>query len=163
MAKSRLKPTRGAYLRRIRFATWWNVPPQRPDMTPFVAASARSSISLAARFVNVRSMISCAGMPRSIRCTTRYTSVRVLPVPAAARTNSGPSGAVAASSCSALSSFERSVIFSWRLVCSTSRAAPSYGRRARAVHRRRMGRWNRARTGKADMHRGRFSTCREPV
>ena len=41
---------------------------------------------------------------------TRWTSVRVLPVPAAARTRRGPSPAVAAAHCSGLSNFEKSVI-----------------------------------------------------
>ena len=89
----------------------WKVPLQIP-VTPGTTRCARSSISRAARFVNVSSRMRSGGTPFSTKYATRCTSVRVLPVPAAASTSIGPSGAVAAAHCSGLSTFEKSMAMS---------------------------------------------------
>ena len=89
----------------------WKVPLQMP-VTPETTRCARSSISRAARFVNVSSRMCSGGTPFSTKYATRCTSVRVLPVPAAASTSIGPSGAVAAAHCSGLRTLEKSMAMS---------------------------------------------------
>ncbi len=94
--------------RMILCAMAWNVPPQirscapsRPDLE---AASARASMSPAARRVKVSSRIRLAGTPWQERSqAARATSVRVLPVPAPARTSSGPPWCVTARRCCSFS------------------------------------------------------------
>ena len=80
-----------ACCRMILCAMAWNVPPQIRSDPPPDPASARASMSLAARRVNVSSRIRLAGTPWAPRSqAARATSVRVLPVPAPASTSSGP-------------------------------------------------------------------------
>jgi hypothetical protein len=60
-------------------------------------ARTRSPISPAARLVKVNARMRRGSMPRSsIRCKIRSTITRVLPEPAPANTNTGPSGACTA-------------------------------------------------------------------
>ena len=69
--------------------------------------SARSTISRAARRVNVTSMMASGGVPVSTRWASVATMVRVLPDPADARTSVRPAAPSTAASCSASSSSRR--------------------------------------------------------
>ena len=75
----------------------------RPLSRPRIVAT-RSSISRAARLVNVSSRIEPGSTPSSMSLDTRYTSVRVLPEPAPASTSIGPPGCMTTSSWAGFSS-----------------------------------------------------------
>ena len=80
------------------------MPPATRSQLPPTSAAARPSISSAALRVNVRSRMCAGGTPHSTSRATRYTRVRVLPLPAPAITSTGPSTVVAARYWAAFSS-----------------------------------------------------------
>ncbi len=86
-----LNPIRPAYFLRIVFANEWNVPPATFEHLSSRILDALLSISLAARLVKVSNSIDSGFIPDSTSFATLYTKVLVLPVPAPAITNTGPS------------------------------------------------------------------------
>src|SRR5919204_2513817 len=85
-------PAAAASRRRKRAPKAWKVETHRSCASSPSSAASRSRISPAALFVNVTQR-TCHGMTPSsfTRCATRCTMTRVLPLPAPARTRSGPS------------------------------------------------------------------------
>ena len=78
--------------RRMRAQNEWNVPSVTLSAAePGTIAATRSRISAAALFVKVMPAICSGGMPFSIMYAMRDVMTRVFPVPAPARTRSGPS------------------------------------------------------------------------
>ena len=106
-------PASGAWCRRSRLATAWNVPDQGkvasggslPDRPPAHASTraARRDISTAARRENVSRRTRRGSAPRPTRAATRWASVCVLPGPAPATISSGSSPASAARACAGFS------------------------------------------------------------
>ena len=101
MVKLLFSPTNSAWRRRIFTDSEWNVPiqampsPASPSNRPI-----RSFISRAALLVKVTDKISFdLALPMASRCTMREVSALVLPVPAPASINTGPSSASTASRC----------------------------------------------------------------
>ena len=92
-----------ACARMIWWATAWKVPPTTRSAALAPRGMTRASMSSAARRVNVSSRIRLAGVPWLRSQPARATRVRVLPVPAPARTSSGPDWYVAARRWSSLS------------------------------------------------------------
>ncbi len=83
----------------------WKVPSQgMPSTTPPISWPMRAFISRAALLVKVTARISPGrARPKLKIWAMRVVSTRVLPVPAPASTNSGPSSVSTASRCSGLS------------------------------------------------------------
>ena len=107
--------------RRMRTQVEWKVPHHSPSPTGPSSFSTRARISPAALFVKVTARIESGGMPQPpIRCAMRCVSTRVLPLPAPARTNKGPSVVCTARSCSG---FRPAVISSLRFASSVSTAS----------------------------------------
>ena len=92
MVKLDFRPTASAWMRRMRAPTEWNVPIHRLSTGRFRTASTRAFISRAALLVKVTAKTSWGlALPLNNRCARRVVSTRVLPVPAPANTNTGPS------------------------------------------------------------------------
>jgi hypothetical protein len=75
----------------------------------FTRTSTLLSISRAARFVKVTSIILEGSIPLLTSHARRYVKARVLPLPAPATTNIGPAGAVTTANCSSLRSAAKSI------------------------------------------------------
>ena len=106
MVKFDLRPTSSAWRRRMRTESEWKVPSQgMPSMTPPTRWPTRAFISRAALLVKVTARISL-GQARPVlsRWAMRAVSAVVLPVPAPARTSTGPSSASTAARCAGLRS-----------------------------------------------------------
>ena len=103
MVKFDCRPTSSAWLRSIFAATEWKVPSQGiPSIAPPESAPTRSRISRAALLVKVTARIWLGHALRvAMRCARRAVSAAVLPVPAPARTSTGPSVVSTASRCGA--------------------------------------------------------------
>jgi hypothetical protein len=104
MVKSDRRFTSSACRRRILVPMAWKVPSQgMPSATGPISAATRSFISRAALLVKVTARMSKGrARPVAIRWAIRVVSTRVLPVPAPARTSTGPSVASTAWRCSGL-------------------------------------------------------------
>ena len=81
----------------------WKVDTQASLPDSPLSASTRSTISRAALLVKVMARIFHAGTPLSIRWAMRQVSTRVLPLPAPAKTSSGPCVCSTAARCSGFS------------------------------------------------------------
>ena len=104
MVKEEVSPTYSACRRSIRAHSAWKVPSQSPSAGRPRMAATRSRISRAALLVKVTARTWLGKARRVIRIwAKRVVSTRVLPVPAPARTRSGPSTVSTASRCSGLS------------------------------------------------------------
>jgi len=108
MPKSLPSPRCSPWRRSNRLPMWWNVPAQQRAMSIASRPSTRATISRAARLVNVHKRMRSGAQPEATSCATRYTSVRVLPVPAPAMTSKGPGSASTTARCSGLRSFAAS-------------------------------------------------------
>jgi len=97
MVKLGFNPTASAWRRRIRAAIEWKVPSHSPSAAWPMSFSSRRRISAAALLVKVTATI-CDGQARRVArmWLSRAISTLVLPVPAPARTSTGPSTASAA-------------------------------------------------------------------
>src|SRR6185503_10899414 len=98
--------------RRIRTQVPWNVPSHTRRSAPAPRRdAARSFISRAALFVNVKARIPSGASPRSwTRWAIRPVRTRVFPLPAPARTRSGPPGCSTAWRCTGFSCTGGSVL-----------------------------------------------------
>ena len=100
IVKFDLSPAASAFLRKIRAPMAWKVPTHIPSIGRLIKSATRSFISLAALFVKVTASISQdLDFPCIIICPIRVVRTRVFPVPAPAKTNSGPSTVLTAWSC----------------------------------------------------------------
>src|SRR6202011_1826894 len=110
MTKWRSMPSALPSRRRMRTPMAWNVPIQIPPAVRFRRFSTRLRISRAALFVKVTARISPgSARPCWINQAMRWVSTRVLPLPAPAKINSGPSSAVTAARCGGFSPARRSI------------------------------------------------------
>ena len=100
-------PTSGPYRCSSRRQMEWKVPAVTPLRSAPVRRAARSTISRAARRVNVTSMTASGGVPVSARWASVATIVRVLPEPAEASTSARPRAPSTAASCSGSSMARR--------------------------------------------------------
>jgi len=96
-------PMRVPCARNARRQNAWKVPMVSSAAFFFPTSEAtRSFISPAALFVNVTARTRSAGTPLRSRCAMRFVMTEVLPVPAPARTRTGPSVVSTAFFCWAL-------------------------------------------------------------
>src|SRR5689334_4513896 len=99
---------REASARKMRAQAAWNVITHMPRARPPSRPPTRSTISRAARFVNVIARISFGRTPWSrTRCAMRWVRTRVLPEPAPATISTAPSTASTAPRCSGLRASRR--------------------------------------------------------
>ncbi len=112
MVKDVSYPRRCALLRKTLCASEWNVPPATFLHLSSERLAALSSISPEAFRVKVKRSMFSGGMPDSTSLATRYTSVRVFPLPAPAITCRGPLRVMTASSCAGLRTSLYLILFS---------------------------------------------------
>ena len=107
MVKPDLSPASSAWRRNILTPIEWKVPSHgMPSIASPTSTPTRCFISRAALLVKVTARI-CEGKARPVArmWAMRVVSTRVLPVPAPARTSTGPSVVSTASRCSGLRPF----------------------------------------------------------
>src|SRR5438552_11388458 len=109
MTKWRSIPSALPSRRRMRTAMAWKVPIQMAPAVRFRRCSTRPRISRAALLVNVTARISPgSARPCWMSQAIRWVKTRVLPLPAPAKINSGPSSAVTAARCGGFSPASKS-------------------------------------------------------